>query len=346
MAGSLSLQAIADLVGGRLVGDGDVVVDGVGPAGEAGPTQIAFLAAKRYARRMDESSPAAYLVSADLESLVPEGVPHVVVEATHPALRAVLNEFHPRVEWEAGIHPTAVIAPGVQLGEDVRIGPYVVLEEGVRIGDRTRIDAHCVLGENTVVGRGCRFYPHVVIYHDTEIGDEVVLHAGVRVGSDGFGYTFMDGHHAKMPQIGRAIIESGVEVGANTCVDRGSLGDTRVGAGSKLDNLVQIGHNVRIGALSLLASMSGVAGSTRLGKGVFMGGQAGTAPHLEIADGAKVAVQGGVTRDIPPGVTVSGYPARPHREQLRLEAHIHRLPKLAARVAELEKEIERLRGKE
>jgi UDP-3-O-[3-hydroxymyristoyl] glucosamine N-acyltransferase len=181
----------------------------------------------------------------------------------------------------------------------------------------------------------------VVVYPASVIGADVILHSGARIGSDGFGYTFVDGAHLKMPQVGRAVIEDGVEIGANTTVDRGSLGDTLVGAGSKIDNLVHIAHNVRIGALSLLAALSGVAGSSRLGKRTWLGGKAGVINQIEVGDDARVAVGSLVTRNVAPGDTVSGSPARPHREELRRQASLGRLAQLTERVERLEAEIER-----
>jgi UDP-3-O-[3-hydroxymyristoyl] glucosamine N-acyltransferase len=189
-----------------------------------------------------------------------------------------------------------------------------------------------VLGAGTTVGNRCTLHPHVVAYPGTEIGSDVILHSGVRVGSDGFGYTTVEGRHEKLPQVGRAVIRDGVEVGANTTIDRGSLGDTVVDEGAKIDNLVQVAHNVRVGAGSMLAALVGIAGSTRIGRGVWLGGRASAINHLEIGDGARVTFGSTVTRDVAPNETVSGYPARPHREELRKQAHLARLPELLERV--------------
>jgi UDP-3-O-[3-hydroxymyristoyl] glucosamine N-acyltransferase len=343
MAGPLSLEAIADLVGGRLVGGGTGLIEGIRPIGEGGPGEIEFLAGRRYVEYLGDSAPAGYLVSADLEEQLPSHAPRVVVQEAHFALRLLLGHFFPEQAWLPGVHPTVVLGEGVVVGDGVALGPYVVIGAGSRIGARTRIDAHCVLGPNTTVGEGCHLHPQVVTYANTEIGDAVVLHSGVRLGVDGFGYVFTEGQHAKVPQVGRVVIESGVEIGGNATIDRGSIGDTRIGAGSKLDNLVHVGHNVRIGALSLAAALVGLAGSGRIGKGVVFGGQAGMGPHIEVGDGAVVAGKAGVTRDVAAGETVSGYPARPHREQLRQDARVSRIAKLQARVVELEKTLARQR---
>jgi UDP-3-O-[3-hydroxymyristoyl] glucosamine N-acyltransferase len=222
------------------------------------------------------------------------------------------------------------------LGRSVRIGPYVVLERDVVVGDGTRIGAHSVLGSGTQVGAACVLHPHVVTYPGTVVGDRVTLHAGVRVGSDGFGYTRVGDEHLKMPQVGRAVVEDDVEIGANTTVDRGALGDTVIGRGSKIDNLVQVAHNVRIGAGSMLAALVGIAGSTRIGRHVWFGGRASAINHLEIGDGARVAFGSTVMRDVPDGETVSGSPSRPHREQLRRQATVGRLEGLQERVRRLE----------
>jgi UDP-3-O-[3-hydroxymyristoyl] glucosamine N-acyltransferase len=344
MSGSMTLGAIADLVGGRLQGDGDIEITGVAPVDEASDGQLAFLSSPRYVQYAAPCGGSAFLVSVELESELPPGAARVVVSEPYPALLALLRYFFPEPTWEPSVHPTAVLGPGVRLGSGVEIGPYAVLGEDVEVGDGCRIGAHCVLGDRTVLGERSRLFPHVVTYEGTRIGADVIVHSGARLGVDGFGYTYLDGRHEKMPQVGRCVIEDGVEIGANTAIDRGSLGDTRVGAGTKIDNLVHLAHNVRIGALSLLAAMVGIAGSTRVGKGVWLGGQVGVRNQVEIGDGARVAVQAGVSKDVPAGETVSGYPARPHREALRRDASVARIPALTKRLARVEKEIERLRG--
>ncbi|MGD8728766.1 MAG: UDP-3-O-(3-hydroxymyristoyl)glucosamine N-acyltransferase [Gemmatimonadota bacterium] len=334
--GPLSLAHLAELVGGRVEGDGSVVVEGVAPLDEAGPTQLGFLALRRYSRLLDGCDAAAFLTSPELSGLLPDGAARVVSTEPYVALRTLLRHFHPERVPGADVHPTAILGRGVRLGTGVRIRPYAVLEDDVSVGAGTRIGAHCVIGAGTAIGERCVLHPHVVTYPDSVVGSEVTLHSGARIGSDGFGYTQVGEEHLKMPQVGRAVIEDGVEIGANTTVDRGSLGDTVVGYGSKIDNLVQVAHNVRIGAGSLLAALVGIAGSTRIGKGAWLGGRASAINHLEIGDGAQVAFGSTVMRDVPPGETVSGSPSRPHRETLRRQALTGRLERLVARVEKLE----------
>lgn len=332
----LSLSEVAALVDGEVRGDADITVSAVVGIDEAQAGALAFLAHPRYAAHVDTTRASAILVASALAHVVPEGMPAVVVSDAHRALQRIAVHFSGARVHEPGIHPTAVLGHGVSVGEGVSIGPYAVLEDGARVGDRTRIGAHAVLGRGAVVGHGCNLYPHVVLYPETEIGDRVVVHSGARIGSDGFGYVLVDGVHEKIPHSGGCTIGNDVEIGANSTIDRGSIGHTRIEDGSKLDNLVHIAHNVRIGAGSLLAALVGIAGSTKVGKGVWMGGQSGAVNQVEIGDGARVIVQTGITRDVEPGETVSGFPARPHREELRLRALLGRLPGLRRRVRDLE----------
>lgn len=331
-APALTLERVASLVGGRAHGPPDLLVDGVMPIDEAGPSAMGLLALRRYARFVPSSRAGSFLVGADLEDLLPPGAARVVVDDPYRALRVLLGHLHPPRTATATVHPTAVLGRGVRLGEGVRVEPYAVLEDGVSVGAGTRVGAHCVLGAGTTVGERCTLHPHVVAYAGTSVGSDVILHSGVRLGSDGFGYTTVEGEREKMPQVGRAVIEDGVEIGANTTIDRGSLGDTVVGANAKIDNLVQVAHNVRVGAGAMLAALVGIAGSTRIGRGAWLGGRASAINHLEIGDGARVTFGSTVTRDVPPGETVSGYPARPHREELRKQAYLARLPQLLERV--------------
>ncbi|MGE0161381.1 MAG: UDP-3-O-(3-hydroxymyristoyl)glucosamine N-acyltransferase [Gemmatimonadales bacterium] len=339
-ASSLTLWEVSELVGGRLVGPGDTRIERVAPLDEAGPVDLAFLGLKRYARHVASSRAGAYLVSAELEGDLPSHAPRVVVANAYAALRTVLAALHPEPARPATVHATAVVGKGVRLGEGVTLEPYVVVGDRVSIGAGTRVGAHCVLGPDTTVGERCTLHPHVVTYPGTALGDEVVLHSGARVGCDGFGYTTVDGKHLKMPQVGSTVIGDRVEVGANSTIDRGSLGDTTVGAEVKIDNLVQIAHNVKVGAGSLLAALVGIAGSTRIGRGVWFGGAASAINHLEIGDGARVTFGSTLTRDVAAGETVTGYPARPHREELRRQAELARLPRLAERVRRLEESSE------
>jgi UDP-3-O-[3-hydroxymyristoyl] glucosamine N-acyltransferase len=340
----LSLDSIAELVGGRVVGDAAKQVRGVSPVDEATDAQIAFLAARRYLKFAEESKAAAFLISEELEAGLPDGASAVVVADPYPALRTLLHHLFPKEERTAAIHPTVILGSGVTLGEGVDVGPYAVLEDRVELGAGARIGAHCVIGRSVTIGPGTVLHPHVVVYDNSVIGRDVEVHSGACLGSDGFGYTYIEGEHRKMPQVGRCVIEDGVEIGANTAIDRGSLGDTVIGRGSKVDNLVQIAHNVRIGAGSLLAALVGVAGSTRVGKNVWVGGQAGIINQLDIGDGARIAVASKVFGSVPEGETVSGHPARPHRDNLLWMANAGKVPKLMERVSWLEDEVKRISG--
>jgi len=340
----LSLHSIAEMVGGEVLGDAEMEVRGVSPVDEADSGEIAFLATRRYVKYVPQSKASGFLVAEELKSSLPQGASAVVVGDPYPALRTLLQHFFPEADDAVAVHPTAVIGRDVILGEGVAIGPYAVLEDRVEVGEGARIGAHCVVGRSSTIGPHTVLHPHVVVYHSSVIGRDVEVHSGACLGSDGFGYTLVDGVHRKMPQVGRCVIEDGVEVGANTTIDRGSLGDTVVGRGSKVDNLVQIAHNVRVGAGSLIAALVGVAGSTRIGKKVWLGGQAGLINQLDIGEGARVAVASKVFGDVSAGETVSGHPARPHRENLRRMAHAGRVPKLADRVSRLEEEVKRIAG--
>ena len=326
---TLTALAIAELVGGTLNGDPTAEVRALAPLDRATPFDLSFLAAARYAPMYERTSAGTVLIAPEFATLPTTAAARIVVERPHDAMLTVLPSLYRAPAREAGVHATARIGRGVALGADVTIGPYVV------IGDGAWIDAHAVVGAGVAIGRDSRLFPSVTLYSGTILGARVMVHAGVRLGSDGFGYVFRNGIHDKIPHIGRCIVEDDVEIGANSTIDRGSIDDTVIGAGTKIDNLVQIGHNVRIGRLCLIMAQVGIAGSARVGDGAVIAGQVGIAGHVSIGDRARLAGQAGAFGDVPANETWSGYPARPHRQSLRASAAVMRL-------ADIIKKLERL----
>ena len=333
----LTAEAIAAAVGGTLEGDAAAQVSGVAPLDRADATHLTFLASAKYAPLAEGRELGVLLVTDELSGV---GQPRarIVVENPHEAMLPLLPLLYPEPTHAAGIDPSASLGRGVVLGDAVSIGPGVVLGEGTRIGSRTRLDAHVVVGAGVEIGEDCHVYPGVTLYPGTRLAERVRLHAGARIGSDGFGYVFRDGAHAKIPHVGRCIIEADVEIGANTTIDRGSIDDTVIGAGTKIDNLVHVAHNVRIGRLCLLMAQVGIAGSTHIEDGCIVAGQVGIAGHVTIGKGARLGAQAGVFGSVPAGETWSGYPARPHKEALRAQAAMFKLPSL---IRALERLVER-----
>jgi UDP-3-O-[3-hydroxymyristoyl] glucosamine N-acyltransferase len=341
---------LAERVGGHVRGNPERVIRGIDTLDRCESDQLGFLTNPRYRKLAEETRAAAILVApnSDLTG-------HDLLEAEEPylALAALLALFHPRPERPPGISPDARVAAGVRLGRDVRVEAFAVVEEGARLGDAVVIGSGCVVGAGSSVGAGSELRPRVVLYPDTTVGSRCLIHAGVVLGGDGFGFATSGGKHHKVPQTGRVVIEDDVEVGSNATIDRGAIGDTVIEEGAKLDNLVMVAHGVRVGSGSLLAAQSGVAGSTRLGRYTTLAGQAGVTGHVEIAGGTTVAAKSAVLQDVTEPDFVAGIPAVHHREWKRAQASLRRLPRLRAelrelreRVAELERRARTATGEE
>jgi UDP-3-O-[3-hydroxymyristoyl] glucosamine N-acyltransferase len=332
---TLTAADIAASVHGELIGAPDVTVTAVAPIARATPTDVSFLASARYVPLLASSAPGVLLVTRELADAPGDARARVVVAKPHDALLEILPRLYRPPPRTPGIHDTARIGRGARLGRDIALGPGVVVGAGAVIGDGTQLDAHVVVGDGVEIGADCHLFPHVTVYSGSSLGARVTIHAGAVIGSDGFGYTFGEGAHRKIPHVGRCRIDDDVEIGANTTIDRGSIDDTVIGAGTKIDNLVQIGHNVRVGRLSLIMAQVGVAGSARIGDGVILAGQVGLQGHIEVGDRARIGGQAGVFGDVPEGETWSGYPARPHRESLRASAALVKLADMMQRLERL-----------
>jgi UDP-3-O-[3-hydroxymyristoyl] glucosamine N-acyltransferase len=334
---TITAEAIAALIGGELIGDGAVIVSGVAPLDRAEAHHLSFLGSGRYTSLFEQSRAGVVLLDPEFRDVPGPARARIVVSKPMEKMLAVLPRLYSPGAEEPGIAATARIGKGAAIGQRVTIEDYAVIGPGASLGDECRIGPHCVIGESAVIGRRSRLHSRVTLYPRVSLGERVVIHAGACIGSDGFGYVFLEGVHQKIPHVGGCIIGNDVEIGANTTIDRGSIGDTVVGAGTKIDNLVQVAHNVRIGKLCLLIAQVGISGSAVIEDGCILGGQAGLAGHITIGAGARIAAQSGVFGDVPGGETWSGYPARPHRESLRASGALF---KLAGMLRRLEKLLE------
>lgn len=329
----LTAREIAALTGGTLAGDPDVVLTGVAGIKEAQPGDVTFIASPKYAGALKTTRATAIFFPQSMAA-AGVGLPATLILVADPmaAFAALVQKVAPPpVKHAPGIHPTAVIAPTAKLGQDVSIQPHVVIEPEAVIGDGTVIGAGSYIGHRCVLGQQCRLYPRVTLREDTRLGDRVLLHGGVVLGADGFGFEQAEGRHKKIPQLGNVAIGDDVEIGANTTVDRARFGTTRIGKGTKIDNLVQIGHNCIIGEHCIICGLVGMAGSTTIGNYVTIAGQVGIAGHLTIGDKAIVMAQAGVAKDVEPGAIVLGSPAIPHKKFKRIYAASLRLPDLVAK---------------
>jgi UDP-3-O-[3-hydroxymyristoyl] glucosamine N-acyltransferase len=333
------LGELADIVGGKVEGDAEVEIDGVAGIREARAGQITFLANPKYEVFLDTTRASAVIAPPDLKV----NKPLIRIDNPYFAYLKVLNLFAEQltVKYPREVHEQAVVDDTAILGNNVALGPFCQICAGVQIGDNTTILAGVFVGENVQIGADCLIYPSVTLREGCRLGDRVILQPGVVIGADGFGFAKDGQTHHKVPQIGRVIIEDDVEIGANSTVDRATTGETRVKRGSKIDNLVQIAHNVVVGEDCIIAAQVGISGSAELGKNVVLGGQAGLAGHITVGDGAIAGGRAGVTKSVPPNTVVSGYPAREHKKARRLYVYTTKLPDLFDRVKELEKKLAR-----
>lgn len=340
-ARAIQLGELAARLDAELRGDAERLVTGMADLGEAGPSDLAFLAEPRYRAAAEASAAGALVLNAE-EAARPAflGRDLLVVAEVPQARLAALAVLYPPVPVEPGIDPTARIAATARLGPGVHIGPFAVLGEDVEVGAGAVVHAHVVVGRGCRLGAGSVLYPRVVLYDEVELGERVLVHAGAVLGADGFGYVTRGGVHHKVPQVGRVVVEADVEIGANSTIDRAAMGETRIGAGTKIDNLVQVGHNVKVGRGCVVCGQVGIAGSARLADFVVLGGQAGVAGHLEVGRGVQVAAKSALLQDTPSGV-MAGIPAVEIGLWRRQFAALARLPEALRRLRRLERGGER-----
>lgn len=341
----MTLAELAARIGGELIGDGTLEirrVSPVDPAAQIQPGDITFAESEQYFVKAHASNASAIVVSFDAPVSTK---PLIRVKKTTLALAKMLAIFHPAVRPAAGVDPTAVVGRDVTLGASVHIGANAVVKEGASIGDRSVIDAGAVVGERVAVGADCFVHSNVTLYRDIRLGDRVVVHSGTVIGSDGFGYVQDGATRVKIPQVGTVVVEDDVEIGANVAIDRSTLGATVIGRGTKIDNLVQIAHNVVIGENTVVCGLVGVSGSVTIGDNVTLAGQVGLADHVSIGSNATVGAQSGVTKDLDGGQYYLGSPAVPIGQASRQYAVWANLPELSKRVRELEKRLDELQKK-
>ena len=335
-----TLAQLADTIGATLVGDGALVVSGLARLQDAGPGQLSFFANRRYLEQARSSAATALIVPEDFPA---DGGPALLkVADPYAAYASIAALFEEPEGIVPGVHPSALVGRGVALGKDVHVGARVVIGDRAVLGDRASVGSGCFIGRGVRVGAGTRLGACVTLLAGTSIGERCIVQSGTVVGSDGFGYVKEGGGHRRIPQLGGVRIEDDVEIGANCTVDRGSLADTRIGRGTKIDNLVQIAHNVDVGEHVLIVAQVGVSGSTLIGDGAVVAGQVGIVGHIEIGAGVRIGAQSGVSKSIPAGEEWFGYPARERRQAFRLQALQAKLPELYARVKELEARLEGL----
>ncbi len=335
MGNEFPLSDLAARIGARVVGDGNAVVSGIAPIEEAGPGQVTFLANPKYIRFAKDSNASAIIA----REVVSGGRTNFLL-ADNPyfAFACAVEAFHPTERLAPGVSDRAVVDPSVRLGKGVTVSPFVSVAEGAEIGDHTVLFPGVSVGKGVSIGPDCLIYSNVVIYHGTRVGSRVILHAGCVIGSDGFGFAPTPEGYRKIPQVGTVEIEDDVEIGANTTIDRATLGVTRVCRGTKLDNLVQVAHNVVIGSGTVIAAQAGISGSTRIGGRVMIGGQAGLAGHIEVEDGIMLGAKCGVPETLRASDSRvwSGIPVMPHPTWLRMASLLPKLPELFRRVKRLE----------
>ncbi|MCP4572017.1 MAG: UDP-3-O-(3-hydroxymyristoyl)glucosamine N-acyltransferase [bacterium] len=332
MMHKMHLREIADLVGGELLGD-DVEITGAAGLEDAGAGDLTFVNRASLLPQLATSAASAVLLGPGMET----DRPAIRCENPYRAFAKMLEFSLPNPDrvFPPGIHPTAVVAADAQVAA-ASVGPYCVIGAGTTVGEGTRLGAHVALGPDVTVGCDCQLYAQVTVREGCRLGDRVVLQAGVVIGTEGFGYLPGPAGLERIPQVGTVLIEDDVEIGANSCIDRATTGLTVVGAGTKIDNQIQIGHNVKVGRHCALSAQSGISGSCTLGDGVTMGGQVGIADHVTIGDGVKVGAKSGIMKDVEPGDTVFGVPALDVKETFRITGAMRRLPDLLRRVARLE----------
>ncbi len=342
----MTLREIADLVQGVLVGDPSLVISGGAILRDAQVGEISLAESAKLVPQVEASQASAVLVNG---SYSPHNLPHIVVENVHAAFALVIQKLRPsRVNMKCGIdptaqiHPTAIVAETAYVGPNVKIGPRVILGENVFLASGVVLHGGVQIMESCQLGENCQLFPNVVLYENTLLGARVILHAGCVLGAYGFGYESVEGKHRRGAQLGYVEIEDDVEIGATTTIDRGTYGPTKIGAGTKIDNQVMIGHNCRIGRHNLICSHVGIAGSATTGDYVVLAGQVGLRDHIHVGDKALILAQSGVMNDVPPGETHVGSPALVYRDQLLIVAATHKLPEMRKQLKEMQRTLDRL----
>lgn len=334
-----TLLELAQLVEGEVVGDKQLLIQGVAKPEEAREGEIALATSEKFLRQAQQSQASAVIVSLEVKDF-----PKPIIRVGDPrlAFAQILELFAPQGEYFKGIHSTVVLGKRLKIGKNISIGPYVVVEDDVKLDDNICLSAFVYLGRKVEVGKDTRVSSRVTIMDNTIIGRRVIIHPGTVIGSDGFGFARQkDGSYYKIPQLGRVVIEDDVEIGANVAIDRATLGETRIGRGSKIDNLVHVAHNVTVGENVAIVALVGISGSSTIGKGVILAGQAGVTDHVRVEENVVVAAKSGVTKNIAANQFVSGFPARPHAKQKKIKAIINRLPHILQRIEKLEKMSQR-----